>query len=68
MKFSNKTYDILKWVVGTVLPAVLTFYGVVGDTFGIPFTIQVLTVGAAFIFCLGTCLGISNINYKKGMK
>lgn len=68
MKFSNKTYDILKWVVGTVLPAIMTFYGVIGETFDIPYTAQVLIVGAAFITFLGTCLGISNINYKKGLK
>ena len=27
---SNKTYDILKWIVITVLPALLTLFGVIG--------------------------------------
>lgn len=66
MKMSNKTYDILKWIDIVVLPALLTFYGVIGTTLNIPYTEAVTIIGTAFITCLGTCLGISNINYKKG--
>ncbi len=29
---SNKVYDVLKWVVMIVLPAILTFFGVLGAT------------------------------------
>lgn len=63
MKLSNKTYDILKYIALVALPAVLAFYGVVGMTFNIPYTQEILTVGAAFDTMLGTMLGISTAKY-----
>lgn len=63
MKMSNKTYDILKYIALVGLPAVLAFYGVVGMTFAIPYTQEILTVGAAFDTMLGTMLGISTAKY-----
>lgn len=65
MKLPNKVYDILKWIVAIVIPAVLTFYGVVGATCNIPYTQEVLTIGTAFDTMLGTILGISTISYNK---
>lgn len=66
--FSNKTYDILKWVAQVGLPAVTTFYGVVGATCHIPYTQEVLTIAVAFDTMLGAMLGISSSNYKKSVK
>ena len=68
MKMSDKVYDILKYVALSGIPAVLTFYGVVGATLSIPYTQEVLTIGAAFDTMLGTLLGISNANFKKENK
>ena len=68
MKLNDKVYDILKYVALIGIPAVLTFYGVVGDTLSIPYTQAVLTIGAAFDTMLGTLLGISNANFKKENK
>ena len=34
MKLSNKVYDVLKWLVVIVLPAVSTFYSTVAPLFG----------------------------------
>ena len=65
IKMSNKTYDILKWVALTGLPARTTFYGVVGATCGIPHTQEVLTIAVAFDTMLGTMLGISSAQYRK---
>ena len=65
MKLNDKVYDILKYVALIMIPAVLTFYGVVGVTLSIPYTQEVLTIGAAFDAMLGTMLGISTVNYKK---
>lgn len=62
---SNKTYDILKWVVTVVLPALLTFFGVVGATLQLPYTETVLTIGTAFVAMLSTVLGVSSVNYSK---
>lgn len=61
----NKTYDILKYIDQIFLPAFLTFYGVIGKTFDIPYTKEVLIIGGAFITFLGTCLCISSYNYNK---
>lgn len=63
MKLSNKTYDLLKWVSLVALPALTTFYGVVGATCSIPHTQEVLTIAVAFDTLLGTLLGISTNTY-----
>lgn len=63
MKMSNRVYDILKWCVITVIPALITLYGVIGTTCGIPHTNEVITIASAVDACLGTCLGISSVNY-----
>lgn len=65
MKLSNKTYDILKWIALVALPALTTFYGVVGATCHIPYTQEVLTIAVAFDTMLGTMLGISTSRYNK---
>ena len=66
MKMNNKTYDILKYLDMRILPALLTFYGIIGTTLNIPYTQETLTIGAGFVACLGTMLGISSDNYYKG--
>lgn len=68
MKLNDKVYDILKYVALIGIPAVLTFYGVVGATLSIPYTQEVLTIGAAFDTMLGALLGISITNYNKENK
>ena len=65
MKLSNRTYDILKWISLVALPALTTFYGVVGATCHIPYTQEVLTIAVAFDTMLGTMLGISTSRYNK---
>ena len=61
----NKTYDILKWLVMIVLPAMITFYGVLGATLKIPYTQEVLTISSAFVTMLGTIIGVSTVKYNK---
>jgi len=65
MKMSNKVYDVLKYIDLIFLPALLTFYGIIGTTLNIPYTETVMIIGNGLIVFLGTCLGISNHNYKK---
>lgn len=67
MKMSNKTYDFLKYLDLIFLPALLTFYGLIGKTLNIPYTQEVLIIGTGFITFLGSCLKISTNNYKKEM-
>lgn len=65
MKLSNKAYDLLKWVALVALPALTTFYGVVGATCNIPYTQETLTIAVAFDTMLGAMLGISTNKYNK---
>ena len=62
---SNKVYDILKWIVITVLPSLLTLFGVIGATLDLNYTDTVITIGTASITCLGIILGVSSANYSK---
>lgn len=62
---NNKLYDRLKWIALVGLPALTTFYGVVGATCNIPFTQETLTIAVAFDTMLGAMLGISSNSYKK---
>lgn len=61
---SNKTYDVLKWISLIFLPALTSFVGVVLNTINYEYADVVLTIMVAFDTFLGSCLGISNINYK----
>lgn len=65
MKLSNKTYDIMKWVVQLLIPALITLYGVIGSTLKIPYTQETLTIAGAVDVFLGTILKISTDNYNK---
>ena len=62
---NNKLYDKLKWIALVGLPALTTFYGVVGATCNIPFTQETITIAVAFDTMLGAMLGISSNSYKK---
>lgn len=66
MKLSNKAFDTLKWFSMIFIPAFITFYGVLGATCDFPYVQETLTIMVAFNTFLGTLLGISNVNYKKG--
>lgn len=63
---SDKAYRILKWQVLVFIPAFTTFYGVVANTLGIPYTDIVLTILIAFDTFLGSLIGVSTVNYNKG--
>ncbi|WP_165005992.1 MULTISPECIES: phage holin [unclassified Enterococcus] len=65
MKLNNSTYDIIKWVVSIVLPALAVLVGGLGKVYGYEHTdIAVTTITAVTTF-LGTILQVSNKNYKK---
>lgn len=65
---SNKTYNILKWATLIGMPALMTFYGVVGTTCKLPYTQEILTIAGGFTTMLGSMLGISTINYNNSQK
>lgn len=63
MRFSEKMYDVLKWIAQIFLPALTTFIGVVLKCFNYPHTDIVITILVAFDTFLGAILGISSSNY-----
>lgn len=63
MKFSNRTFDILKWVCLIVLPACATLYMGLAKIWALPYAAEIpqtITVIDAF---LGALLGVSTIQY-----
>ena len=65
MKMSNETYDILKEIALTILPAVATLYAAIGKIWGLPYVTEIpMTIMAVYTF-MGVCLHISNSEYKK---
>lgn len=65
---SNKTYDVLKFIALTVLPALGTLYAALAGIWGFPYGEQVLGTLAAFETFLGVVLGISSSKYYKSGK
>lgn len=67
MKLSNSTYDVLKWLVVLVIPALTTFYAVCDNVFGWGYAEIVTTISAAFCTCIGSIIGISTAQYNRGL-
>lgn len=62
---SNKTYDVLKEIALTILPAIAFLYATVGKIWGLPYVSEIPATIMALDTCLGACLHISNSEYKK---
>lgn len=69
MSLSNKTYDIMKWVIIRFMPALILLISSLGKIYDfaeLATTIN-LTLGAIEVF-LGSILNISTRNYNKGFE
>ena len=66
MIMNNRLYDILKWVVMIVIPALTTAYVGLAAIWGFPFAEEVAKTSAVVCTLLGALLGISNAQYYKG--
>lgn len=65
MILKDKHYQIIKWVVLTVLPALSVLVGALGKAYGFEYTdLTVLTINAVAVF-LGAVTGVSQLNYNK---
>lgn len=66
MKMSNKVYDVLKWVLLTVVPAFETAFSILAATWkwDIPTEAIITTITTIATF-FGAILFISNAKYKK---
>ena len=67
MVFSDKAYNIIKWICLTVLPAISVFISALGTIYGWDVTSIVLTVNAIAVL-VGTLTGVSSINYAKQLE
>lgn len=65
MKLNNKTYNFFKWLLITLVPALILLISTLGTIYNFDTKIITLTIGAIATF-IGTITGISNYNYKKG--
>lgn len=65
MKLSNKQYDIIKWVVITLLPALTALIAGLGAALGWQDTELAITILALFTTFLGTIIGVSSNQYNK---
>lgn len=65
MKFSNKVYDILKWIAQILLPALATLYFALAQVLHLPYGEEVVGVITVLDTFLGAILGISTHNYNK---
>lgn len=65
MKMPNKVYDVMKWVVTLVLPALAALYAALSGIWGFPYGEQIVGTIAAVDTFLGAVLQISSIQYKK---
>lgn len=64
MKFSNSTYDALKWVAQILLPALGTLYFALTKIWGLPYGTEIVGTITAVDAFLGALLGISTMNYE----
>lgn len=65
MKLRNETYDLLKWVIAIVLPALTLLVATVGETVSWEATDVVVTIMTALTTFLGSIFMISSHNYNK---
>ena len=62
---SDKTYDIMKWIVQYILPGLGVLYAIISGVTGLPYAEVVLAVVMAVDWFLGIILGISTKQYNK---
>lgn len=67
MQFSNKTYDVLKWMAQILLPAFAVLYLAMSKVWGLSYGNEVVATLTAIDLFLGTLLGISNAAYFKSV-
>lgn len=65
MVFSNKVYDVLKWIAQYVLPGLATLYFAVSSLWGLPYVGEVVGTITAIDTFLGVILGVSTAQYNK---
>ena len=68
MKLSNEMYDKLKWIAQILLPALGTLYFALAQIWNLPYAEAIVGTLTAIDAFLGAILGISTLNYRKGLE
>lgn len=68
MLIPDKVYDVLKWIVMIVLPALATAYVGLAAIWGWPYADEVAKTTAVICTLLGALLGISTAQYNKEVR
>lgn len=63
MMFSNKVYNILKWVSLVALDAVGLFYKTIATIWSFPVGDEVLATCTALSVLIGALIGVSSVKY-----
>ena len=66
--FSDKVYNILKYIAMIALPALALFTQTIFALWGLPYGEQISATIVAINALLGACLGISTIGYNRVQK
>ena len=66
MQLPDKVYDILKWIVMIVIPALATAYVGFAGVWGWPYADEIAKTATIVCTLLGALLGISTAQYYKG--
>lgn len=64
MVLPDKVYTVLKWLLATFVPALITLISSLAIIYHFDAEVVILTIGAIATF-LATLIGISNYNYNK---
>lgn len=63
--FTNKVYDVLKWIAQYLLPGIGTLYFAIANIWGLPYGEEIVGTITAVDAFLGVLLGISTVQYNK---
>lgn len=63
--FSDRTYNVLKWIAQIVLPALGAMYFGLSQIWGLPYGEEIVGTITVIDTFLGALLGISTAQYKK---
>ena len=64
----SRVYDVLKWIALIFLPAIATLWFTVAKIWGLPYIAEITGTLVAIDTFIGALIGISNIQYNKGIK
>lgn len=65
MNFSDKTYDLLKWIAQIFIPAIAAAYLALANVWSLPYANEVVATLTIVDLFLGSVLGLSTAMYNK---